>query len=92
MYFFGGGFNIGGADDAYNGPDFLISQDNVLVTMQYRLAIFGFLQLNFTEYTGNMGLKDQQLALKWVHQNINYFSGNKHQIAIFGQSAGELFF
>lgn len=57
--------------------------------MEYRLGIFGFLHLNSTEYTGNMGLKDQQLALKWIHQNIDHFSGNKHQIVIFGVSAGE---
>lgn len=89
MYIFGGGFNIGTANDAYYGPDFLLSLDNILVTIHYRLGIFGFLQLNDTEYTGNAGLKDQQLALKWIHQNIEHFSGNKDQITIFGQSAGE---
>lgn len=89
VYIFGGGFNIGSAGDGYYGPDFLLSLDNILVTMHYRLGIFGFLQLNDTEYTGNAGLKDQQLALKWVYQNIENFSGNKHQITIFGQSAGE---
>lgn len=89
VYIFGGGFTAGGASESYYGPDFLISQDNILVTIQYRLGIFGFLHLNSTEYTGNMGLKDQQLALKWIHQNIEEFSGNKHQIAIFGESAGQ---
>lgn len=88
VYFYGGGFNTGGANDTFYGPDFLISRDNILVTIAYRVAIFGFLHLNSTEYTGNMGLKDQQLALKWIHQNIDQFSGNKNEILIFGQSAG----
>lgn len=88
VYFYGGGFNTGVASDTVYGPDFLISQDNILVTIQYRLGVFGFLHLNFTEYTGNMGLKDQQLALKWIHQNIEHFSGNKSEVLIFGQSAG----
>lgn len=70
------------------GPDFLLSEDNIVVTMQYRVGIFGFLNLGFGEYTGNMGLKDQQLALKWVYENIESFSGNKDEILLFGESAG----
>lgn len=46
------------------GPDYLIEQDMIIVTINCRLGIFGFLSLNTTEYSGNMGLKDQQLALK----------------------------
>lgn len=52
------------------------------------MGIFGFLNLGFGEYTGNMGLKDQQMALKWMFENIEHFSGNKHEVLIFGQSAG----
>lgn len=72
------------------GPDFLLLEDVVLVAIQYRLGIFGFLNLGVEPYTGNMGLKDQQLALKWIYNNIEHFSGNKSEILLFGESAGKL--
>lgn len=56
--------------------------------MQYRLGVLGFLNLGYGEYAGNMGLKDQQLALKWIHENIELFSGNKSEILLFRKSAG----
>lgn len=71
------------------GPDFLLSEDNVVVILEYRVGIFGFLNLGFDEYTGNMGLKDQQLALKWIYANIEMFSGKKDEILLFGESAGK---
>lgn len=88
VYIHGGGFRRGGADYLFYGPDFLLSQNNILVTISYRLGIFGFLNLGFGEYTGNMGLKDQQLAMKWIYENIEQFSGNKDEILLFGESAG----
>lgn len=77
--------------DVLLGPDFFLSQDNVVVHVEYRVQMFGFLNLGFGEYTGNMALKDQQLALKWVYRNIENFSGKKDEIMIFGASTGELF-
>lgn len=88
MYIPGGGFNIG--DSTSYGPDFLLTQDNIVVTVQYRLGIFGFLNLEYGEYTGNMGLKDQQMALAWVHENVEHFSGKRDGILLFGESAGTL--
>lgn len=85
----GGGFLIGSGRDSIYGPDFILSQDNILVVINYRLGIFGFLNLGIDDYTGNMGMKDQQLALKWIHENIEQFSGNKDEILLLGESAGE---
>lgn len=53
------------------------------------MSVFtGFLNLGIPEASGNQGLKDQALALKWVKQNIRYFGGDPDKITIFGQSAG----
>lgn len=57
--------------------------------MNYRLGIFGSLSLNTPEYSGNMGSKDQTLALKWVNENIEYFGGNKNSVTVFGHSTGK---
>lgn len=54
------------------------------------VQMYGFLNLGFGDYTGNMGLKDQQLGMKWVYENIENFSGNKDQIMIYGGSQGRV--
>lgn len=77
-----------GNDDTY-GPDFILEKRLICVTFNYRLGIFGFLSLNSPEYSGNMGLKDQQLALKWIHKNIENFNGDNNKITLIGHSAGE---
>lgn len=88
FFMHGGGFTDGAGDDTFFGPDFIVEKQTILVTINYRLGMFGFLSLNLTEYSGNMGLKDQQLALKWVSSNIEHFGGDNKRITIFGQSAG----
>ncbi|XP_031631918.1 esterase B1-like isoform X2 [Contarinia nasturtii] len=88
VYIHGGLFVMGSGNDGWFGPDFFIESEIILVTMNYRLGILGFMSLGTEEYSGNMGMKDQQLALKWIYENIERFGGDNEQITISGQSAG----
>lgn len=89
FYIHGGGFISGhGTDTNTNGPEFLIKKDVVMVSINYRLGILGFLALDSKEAPGNMGLRDQVQALKWVKQNIDQFNGDPNNVTIFGLSAG----
>lgn len=54
----------------------------------FLFCLLGFLSTGDTVIPGNYGLKDQLLALQWVHNNIKYFGGNPQKVTIFGQSAG----
>ncbi|XP_039310191.1 esterase E4 [Solenopsis invicta] len=84
----GGGFFLGSGNADFYGPDFIVKKDVVLVTINYRLDALGFLNLNDKVATGNQGLKDVVLALKWVKKNISNFGGNSENVTIFGESAG----
>lgn len=88
VYIHGGAFVLGAAFDDSAGPHLLLNKCVILVTLHYRLAVFGFLPLALPEYSGNMGLKDQQLALEWVNRHISAFGGNPNQVTIMGESAG----
>lgn len=88
IYIHGGAFVDQSGNDISYGPDFLIEKGVILVTLNYRLGIFGFLSLDSPKYSGNMALKDQQLAIEWTHNNIKQFAGDTNRITIFGESAG----
>lgn len=89
LYIHGGGFATNSGNDYICGPDFLVENRVILVTVNYRLSVLGFLSLDLHEYSGNMGLKDQLMAMKWVKRNIDRFGGDSEQITIFGQSVGK---
>lgn len=96
VYFYGGGFVAGDASEPrYNGES-MAKEGVVVVTVNYRLGIFGFLahpELSAeTSYkgSGNYGLLDQTLALQWVKDNIAAFGGNPNQVTIAGESAGSI--
>ena len=77
-----------------NGSNFAAAQDVVIVNFNYRLNIFGFLNLSSIdssfEDSGYLGTKDQLAALKWVKENISAFGGDPNNITVFGESAGSI--
>ena len=96
LYFHGGGFIAGSADEKrYDGTS-MAQNDIVVVTANYRLGVFGFFAhkglSKQTDYqgSGNYGLMDQQAALKWVAENIQQFGGDPKRITIAGESAGSI--
>ncbi|KAF5288890.1 hypothetical protein FQA39_LY03769 [Lamprigera yunnana] len=86
VYIHGGGFVIGNANRY--GPEKLLDNNLVFVTINYRLGALGFLSTEDDVVPGNNGLKDQNFALKWIRDNIKHFGGNPEKITISGQSAG----
>lgn len=69
-------------------PAELMQQEVIVVTLNYRLGALGFLSLPEAGIYGNAGLKDQRLALQWVHDNIANFNGDPQNVTLFGESAG----
>ncbi|XP_076686877.1 juvenile hormone esterase-like [Andrena cerasifolii] len=90
VFIHGGAFRTGNGNRTDYGPDYLLDKDIVLVTCNYRLGIFGFLSTGTMAASGNFGLKDQVLVLKWVKRNIRAFGGNPNDVTLFGQSAGSV--
>lgn len=87
MVWIHGGGNVNGSTSewAYDGQYLARNHGVVLVSIQYRLGVFGFFG---AEGVGNQGLMDQQLALQWVQKNIARFGGDPGNVTIFGESAG----
>lgn len=88
LYIHGGGFMYGNGTLRNNDPDYFLEYGIVVVTINYRVGVLGFLALDIPEATGNMGLKDQVKALEWVKNNISDFGGDKNKVTIMGISAG----
>ncbi|PCJ47048.1 MAG: hypothetical protein COA99_01610 [Moraxellaceae bacterium] len=97
VYFHGGGLVLGsGTEPSYNGYELAAQQGFIVVNVNYRLGLFGFLSLpeltSESTYggSGNYGFLDQQKALEWVNSQIAYFNGDPENITIAGESAGGL--
>jgi para-nitrobenzyl esterase len=93
IYIHGGAYSSGSANNAlYDGVNLCRRGDVVVVTLNHRLNLFGYLYLadiapDF-EDSGNAGMLDLVLALKWVQDNIQEFGGDPKRVLIFGQSGG----
>ncbi|XP_072290621.1 pyrethroid hydrolase Ces2e-like [Eucyclogobius newberryi] len=87
VWIHGGGFVMGAAS-SYDGSAMAVYEDVVVVLIQYRLGLLGFLSTGQEDMAGNFGLLDQIEALKWVQQHIHNFGGNPDLVTIYGESAG----
>lgn len=94
VWLHGRGFYAGaGSEPLYDGARLAKRGDAVVVTINHRLNVFGYLQLGefggqeFAS-SGNAGVQDMQLALEWVRDNIKAFGGNPRNVTIFGESGG----
>ncbi|CCD69466.1 Esterase cest-33 [Caenorhabditis elegans] len=90
VYIHGGGYELCASSDfcAYSLSGTLPLKDVVVVSINYRLGVFGFLTTGDNVCPGNFGLWDQTLALKWVQKHISSFGGDPNCVTVFGQSAG----
>jgi len=96
VWIHGGAFEIGGTAEPREECTNFVKEnpDVILVSIEYRMNIFGFFHLSHLpdgkDYPDaqNLGLLDQLMALKWVHENIAFFGGDPEKVTIFGQSAG----
>ena len=89
IFVHGGGFMVGSSSMV---PGEILSAygNIILVTINYRLGIFGFANTGDEHAEGNMALWDQRLAIQWVNENIAAFGGDTSRITIFGESAGSV--
>jgi len=88
VYIHGGAFIMGGGASYFFGPNYLLENDVVVVTFNYRLGAFGFLATNDKAAAGNYGIQDQIMVLKWVQKNIEKFGGDSSKVTIMGEDAG----
>ena len=96
VWIHGGAYEIEGAVDPwYDFHNFVSENPDVIVaSIEYRMGVFGFFHLSHLADGGdypdaqNLGLMDQMMALKWIHENIANFGGDPDNMTIFGESAG----
>jgi para-nitrobenzyl esterase len=94
VWIFGGGFIGGGTSEPRQDGEHLTRKGVLVVSMNYRLDIFGFLSTHELaaedphHAAGNYGLLDQLACLQWVQRNIAAFGGDPDNVTIFGESAG----
>ncbi len=96
VWIYGGGFNSGGSGCPIYDGEGLARKGIVFVSINYRVGPFGFFahpeltrEANY-HASGNYGLLDQIAALKWVHEDIAGFGGDRNNVTIAGQSAGSM--
>ena len=90
VWIHGGFFLFGSGDAEYQSFHRLVEKNVIVVSINYRLGALGFLCLGNDMSGGNLGLRDQKLALEWVQQNILNFGGDPGRVTVFGQGSGAM--
>ncbi|XP_043476477.1 esterase FE4-like [Leptopilina heterotoma] len=88
VFFHPGGFYVRSGQSHLEGPEYLLDKEIVLVTVNYRLGSLGFMSTGDSLLPGNLGLKDQVVALRWIRDNIKEYGGDPDSVTITGYSAG----
>ena len=95
VFIHGGSGTSGSSMRGIYNPSALVSfSDFIVITLNYRLDVFGFLHLKDSDnegVDGNQALLDQHLALKWISENVDRFGGDSSRVTLMGQSAGAVF-
>ena len=88
MIFIHGGGYFSGASNPYVADALAAYGELIVVTINYRVSLWGFLNTGDEIATGDYGFFDQHLAIKWVHDHIMDFGGNPGNVTLFGEGAG----
>lgn len=95
VWFHGGSFTMGAGSDSHaeDIQELVMTHHMLVITINYRLGIFGFLGSERLRHgtgasVGNFGTLDQQMALRWITNNIGYFGGDPDRLGLIGWSAG----
>jgi len=89
IFIHGGGYEFG-SSSLIPGDIMAAVGSAIVVTFNYRLGIFGFLNPGDGRFPGNAGLWDQRLAIQWVHDNIRHFGGDPERVTLLGESNGAM--
>lgn len=89
VWLHGGGYLLGDGNTLVYGPDLLMKENIIVVTLNNRLGALGFLSSGDKYAQGNYALKDVVLALQWIQNNIANFGGDPSKVTLAGQSAGK---
>lgn len=79
------GFDLLHGSNKEADPGFFMERDIVLVSIQYRVGVFGFLNANTPNIPGNGAIHDILTALRWIRKYISLFGGNPNSVTLFGQ-------
>nr|WP_223206340.1 carboxylesterase family protein [Streptomyces xanthii] len=90
MVWMHGGAFLGGSGSDYSAERLAVQGDAIVVTVNYRLGIFGYFGHSGLGAAPPFGLADQQAALRWVRANAGRFGGDPRNVTLFGESAGAI--